>query len=245
MRNMQEYANNYIEIPFESYQVIYRRKKVIEIMRKYPHRKILEVGCGMYPLFFNFNDYEELTIVEPSRRFIDYAMNDKRYTSQIKIKEGFLEKVAGELQGNFDYIIVASLLHEVENPIQLLHALADVCSSNTVIHVNVPNAFSLHRILALQMGMISDIHEKSGMQKRMQQNSTFDLASLTSLVNENGFDVIEAGTFFPKFFSHQQMQEMMDNGIINEKILDGMYRMEKYLPEYGSEIYIQMKKRFE
>lgn len=33
---------------------------------------------------------------------------------------------------------------------------------------------------------------------------------------------------------------MMDQGIISEEVLDGMYALEEYLPEYGSEIYINI-----
>ena len=50
MRDIARYTDNYMEIPFEEYQIRYRRKKVIEIVEKYPHDRILEVGCGLRPL---------------------------------------------------------------------------------------------------------------------------------------------------------------------------------------------------
>ena len=51
MRDIQRYADNYGQIKdpankFETkYQVNYRRKKVLEELKKYPYDKILEVGC--------------------------------------------------------------------------------------------------------------------------------------------------------------------------------------------------------
>ena len=39
------------------------------------------------------------------------------------------------------------------------------------------------------------------------------------------------------------MQDMIDAGFISEEMLAGFYRMEKYLPEIGSEIYVVVKKK--
>jgi Methylase involved in ubiquinone/menaquinone biosynthesis len=241
MRDIARYTDNYMEIPFEEYQIRYRRKKVIEIVEKYPHDRILEVGCGLRPLFFDFDDYREMTVVEPSDVFVNNALKSDRLSPKVMVKKGFLEAILGELENNeYDYIVVTSLLHEVEDPTKLLKTLKSLCSNSTVIHIVVPNAFSIHRLIAYKMGMIDDVHNQSMMQKLMLQNSTFDLCSLSELVKALEFEVLEKGSFFPKFFTHKQMQKMMDQGIISEEVLDGMYALEEYLPEYGSEIYINI-----
>lgn len=51
MRDINDYTKNYNIASFEDYKVIYRRKKVLEIMQKYKPKRILEIGCGMEPLF--------------------------------------------------------------------------------------------------------------------------------------------------------------------------------------------------
>ncbi len=244
MRNIEEYAADYMKIPFEQYQVKYRRRKEIELLKKYPHGRILEVGCGMEPLFFYFEDFEEMTIVEPAAAFVNNVIKSSKLSEKIRVKQGFLEDVVEELkQYEYDYIIMASLLHEVEKPVSLLRAVMTLCSKQTIVHINVPNAFSLHRILAYKMGMITDVHEKSGMQKHMQQNSTFDLTSLVALINQAcEVEIVEKGSFFPKFFTHNQMQNMIDVGIIDEKVLEGMYEMGDYFPKYGSEIYVNIRR---
>ena len=58
-------------------------------------------------------------------------------------------------------VICSSLLHEVKQPEKLLNAIKKVCNSKTVIHINVPNMFSIHRLLGVEMGMISDVFEAS------------------------------------------------------------------------------------
>lgn len=244
MRDIKDYAESYQKLPFEKIQVQYRRKKVIELLEQYSHDSILEVGCGMEPLFAYYDDYRCMTVVEPSEVFCDQAERlSEDCGREVHIIRGNVEDKANQLTDRkYDYIVVSSLLHELEEPGKVLGEIGRLCASDTVVHVNVPNAYSLHRILAYEAGMIPSIYEKSQQQKRMQQNSTFDLQSMTELAQQAGFCVIAKGTYFPKMFTHGQMQKLVDMQIINGQILDGFYQMEKYMPEYGSELFVQLQK---
>ena len=64
------------------------------------------------------------------------------------------------------------------------------------MHVNVPNAHSLHRLLAVEIGLIEDPFELSSTQKQMQQHSTFGLDSLAELLCQQGFEVQSSGGYF-------------------------------------------------
>ena len=46
-----------------------------------------------------------------------------------------------------------------------------------------------------------------------------------------------------KPFTHSQMYEMMCKSIIDEKVLDGLYEMTEYMPEMGSEIYVNVRRK--
>lgn len=245
MRDINDYTQSYQNLPFENIQVQYRRKKVIELLEQYPHDSILEVGCGMEPLFQFYDNYQCMTIVEPSDIF---CINAKKLVDtcdkEIYIVNGNVEEKIYELKcRHYDYIIISSLLHELEDPCRVLVEIRKLCTGDEVIHVNVPNAYSLHRILAYEAGLIPDLYTKSQQQETLQQNSTFDLQSITEVVEQAGFCVIAEGTYFPKVFTHGQMQKLMDMNVINEQILDGFYRMEKYLPQFGSELYVQLQKK--
>ena len=79
------------------------------------------------------------------------------------------------------------------------------------------------------------------MQQRMQQAHTFDVDSLGSLVAQNGFQVVEQGTFFIKPFAHAQMALLRESGLVTDAMLDGLYSLSRHLPEHGSEIYMNLK----
>ena len=53
MRDISKYVDSYVEYikEFEFYQVKYRRKMILEWIKNYKPQKILEIGCGMEPLF--------------------------------------------------------------------------------------------------------------------------------------------------------------------------------------------------
>jgi ubiquinone/menaquinone biosynthesis C-methylase UbiE len=75
MKDTKQYSDNYAKLPFEAKMVEIRRRKVIELIMKYPHQKILEIGCGASPLFMHFDDYGEMHVVEPVAAFYDNACN--------------------------------------------------------------------------------------------------------------------------------------------------------------------------
>lgn len=124
----------------------------------------------------------------------------------------------------------------------MVEALYNVCDDKSTVVVNVPNAFSFHRILSKCMNQITDVHEMSGRNISMQQHSVFDMKSLEEIFLKHGFSVIEKGSYFVKPFTHGQMLEMMKSKIINMSVLEGLYNMIEYLPDFGSEIYIVCKR---
>ena len=248
MRDIADYEVKYKVEPCEQYQVKYRREKVISILKDYKHEVILEVGCGLEPLFLYFQDYKKMIVVEPAKSFITEAKKKSGggKNNNILFINGMLEEAAGrikEIGDGLDYIIIGSLLHEVEKPEKLLRSIYEICSDNTVVHINVPNANSIHRLLAKEMGIIKDVHELSELQIEMQRHNVFDLTQLCELVELWGFQVIDKGAYFPKLFSARQMKKILDAGIVDETIFDGLNKMIRYLPEFGSEIYVQVKKK--
>lgn len=134
-------------------------------------------------------------------------------------------------------------MHEVSDAECLLAAIHEVADQNTIIHINVPNAMSMHRLIAKEMGLIDNIYQKSDQQKRLQQEGVvFVLQTLKELVVKNDFSVMDEGSYFIKPFTHYQMSEMLDKKIINRDVITGLKKIIKYFPEYGSEIFVNLRK---
>jgi len=240
MRNIKKYTEEYVRTAgFEKFQIAYRRRKILEIVSKYQPRRLIEIGCGMQPLFQYLDDtYERFVVVEPSDKFYQNAINLAGGDDRIECIHGYFCANSYLKKINSDFIVCSGLLHELENPQELLKDITAICNQRTIVHINVPNANSVHRIIAKEIALIDDLYQLSDRNISLQQNTVFDLESLQAMVTASGLTIIDSGSYFIKPFTHCQMQEIIDNGILSEKVLDGLYSLEKYMKGYGSEIYV-------
>ncbi len=234
-----KYAEQYQSGSFETALVAIRREQVLHAMARHPHRRVLEVGCGLEPLFTFVSGWESFTVVEPSVEFVAHARALASGRSDVRVVHGFLEDAVVEVAEIApDFIAVSSLLHEVPDARALLRGVHAVSSADTVAHFNVPNVRSFHRLLALEMALIEDVFEPSEMELRFQRQRRFDGYSLAALVESEGFRVVSSGSYFVKPFTHSQMQAMLDGGIIDDRVLRGLEGMVQHLPGMGCEIFV-------
>ena len=241
MRDLKKYETDYISLPFEEHQIAYRRKKILESMFAYRPQTILEIGCGLDPLFNYYKSFNNFVVVEPSDIFFQSAVSQAIGRNEISVFQGLLEEKVELLRPySFDFVVLSSLLHEINSCENILKAVHAISRADTVVHINVPNARSFHRLLAYEMGLITSVIDKSQTQMTMQQSHTFDIETLTKLVEDCGFSVKDSGTFFIKPFTHAQMKSLLDTGIATTNMLDGLYNMSKYIPDHGSEIFMNV-----
>lgn len=242
MRDIDDYSQNYLKPGFEQYKVEYRRKKILELLQAYNHKNILEIGCGTEPLFtylseeFKEGKIEKYTFVEPSDVFYDIAASKIEEGSNVVGIKGIFDSTKFS-KNEFDFIICASLLHELEDPAEMVREIECLCSPETHVLFIVPNADSFHRQLGVAMHIIEDTKQFSENNIKFQQNSVFDETSLCNMLNDNGMDVMECRDFFIKPFSHEQMYNMMEQGIINNQTLDALYLLSDRMKGIGSELY--------
>jgi 2-polyprenyl-3-methyl-5-hydroxy-6-metoxy-1,4-benzoquinol methylase len=175
---------------------------------------------------------------------VDHARALASARAGVTIVAGTLEQNLERLSGErYDCIVMASLLHEVGDSLALLRCAARLCDQDTLVHVNVPNAHSFHRLLALEMGIIDSLYQRSATQERMQQSHTFDLETLGKLAAEAGFSVVQDGSFFIKPFTHAQMAALQGAGLLTEPMLEGLYKLSHRFPQNGSEIFVNLRLR--
>ena len=242
VRNIQDYQRAYAASEFEPVQAAMRKRRLLEVLAQWRPRRILEVGCGSDALFNHHADFDRWHIVEPGEAFAAQAVRDAGGDARIHVVQAFMEEAVPSLQDDrFDCVLLSGLLHEVPDCAPLLAAVARLCTPETRVHVNVPNARSLHRLLALEMGLIAAPNEISERQRRLQQPRTFDLETLRAVCRAGGFEVFEEGSYFVKPFTHSQMAQLQSAGILTERMLDGLMGLEKHVSGLGSEIYVHLR----
>ena len=241
MRNLDGYTSEYLDLPFERILESYRRGAVINYIHQNNSKKILEVGCGVNPIFTSLDQACKVTVIEPSKELFDIALFKSKCYKNSRVVNTILEDF--ESSNEFDLIVLSSILHEVTDKKKFMEKVLSLSGTGTKIYINVPNAKSIHRLLAVCMGLIEDEFEISDTQLKMQQLSKpFTTESLSNFVQNCGFHVIDFGTIFVKPFTHKQMQSLVDSAFLNEDILNGLNKLALYLPEIGSEIWMSVKR---
>lgn len=238
-KHLENYAEKYDHLPFEKTQVLYRRRSVIQEIEHIKPKHLLEIGCGLCPIFTDTDPSINVTLVEASPAFVENAQKLAEETSRnIKVHCCMGEDYDSNGE-DFDMIILSGVLHEVPDPQKLLAAIRKCCGPNTVLHINVPNARSVHRLLAYSMGMIDRPDAASPTQKAFHHRGTvYDKLSLSQELEAAGFEVSKYGTSFIKPFTHKQMQDLQDNNFLTQDMLEGFYRLIEYMPDYGSELWV-------
>jgi trans-aconitate methyltransferase len=240
MRDMSNYVEEFDNLEFEDIQSFYRKKKFFEVTDTLEGiGSTIEIGCGESSIF-EFRRWQKNVLIEPVDTFINRL--DKRIdTKDIEISNCFLEDFSKS--DTFDLIVVSCLLHEISNKINFMDCIRKLMHPKSLLYLDVPNALSIHRYLAVSSGYLDTIYSVTETSRIMQQsNSVFSVVSLEELINSCGFAVIDMGTNFIKFFHHARMAELVAAGHLRDKELDSFYHMQKDFPENGSEIWCLARK---
>ena len=242
-RDLDKYQQDYVATPFEEAMADIRKRMLLKFLAKHQFRNIVEVGCGEKSVFETLDDFQSFTVIEPCLAFFEKAQTAARahktskHIQLINLPfEDFRPVVAP------DYIIINNLLHELAAPKTMLEHAFRIAPPGCWLHVNVPNAKSFHRLWAKEAGLIKDEYQRSATDIRMQRNHTFDLESLNHLLRDAGFSPVDSGSYFIKPFTHAQMQQLIEAGILTNALIDGLIKMEQHLPGLGAEIFVNARK---
>lgn len=230
-----EYEKQYQNDEFEKDLVSIRKNNVLSTISKYPHKRILEVGCGFEPLFQHIEKYDFFVVIDPVKHFIESAKKLGKTKNNIKFINAEIENAFDDLKEyKFDIILVSSLLHEVKNPGGIMEVLYRICTKETICYIDVPNVYSFHRMLGVAMGKLKNINCFTDMDYRFGRNHHFNKESLSKFVSSYGFKVLKNWTYFIKPFSSEQMAQMLKYNIIDYSVIRGLENLSKDFPENGS-----------
>ena len=134
-------------------------------------------------------------------------------------------------------VICAELLQEVPSSTTLLRQIAVAMGSNSVLHINVANAASFHRRLALAMGLITNLADFSARNTMLDQRRVYDADLLKSELEQAGLKVSETGGILLKPLTHRQLEAASD--VFTRDVLEGLNALGCQYPSWASEIWAE------
>ena len=238
MYDQNEYQLKYQNLTFEDKLRKYRMEYIVDYLKTIKSDKILEIGCGNDPIFLCYDNFEVMDIVEPGGHFYEFTKNKIGNDQRISIQNCFIEEAKLVLKNEYDVIVIGGFLHEIDNPEEVLTVIKKIAKPETIVITYVPNANSFHRLLALESGLIKSNYEFSENDIHFGRRNVFNLESIGSLFVNSGYNILKKETFFIKPFTHEQMDALMKLSFFNEEILAGLFKMTKYMPDMGCEIFL-------
>jgi SAM-dependent methyltransferase len=192
----------------------------------------LELGpASGYMTKYLIEDFKEIHLVEGSldllNRIPDYA-NVKKFHS---LFENFSSDVS------YDSIVMSHVLEHIENPVEVLKKIYQWLSPDGVFLVSVPNALSIHRLVAVEMGLLDSVYTLNARDKELGHYRVYDLNILESHIKLAGFKVYDTGGIFLKPVSNKQIEENW-----SDEMIEGFYKAGKYFKENCAEIFIACTK---
>lgn len=94
-RDLARYERSYQSASFEPTQAALRKRVVTTQLKLWQAKRVLEVGCGMAPIFTDYREFSKLTIVEPGRHFAEHARHLAGTDDRILVIQDFLENATG------------------------------------------------------------------------------------------------------------------------------------------------------
>lgn len=107
----------------------------------------------------------------------------------------------------FNTVIASHVLEHVQDPIRVLHQMKSWLAPNGRVIVVVPNAESIHRKLAVRMGLLKAVHELGERDFLVGHRRVYDLTILREHVCDAGFQILEEHGLFLKTLPNAMMKD--------------------------------------
>lgn len=132
----------------------------------------------------------------------------------------------------FNTIIMEHILEHVEHPVALLLLAKKWLTRGGSLLVGVPNGHSIHRLVAVKMGLLKDPCELNQRDHALGHRRVYTPETLRKDIEAAQLRIIEMGGVFFKPLSNRQIQDHW-----TEEMIQGFYELGKDFPENAAEIY--------
>ena len=188
----------------------------------------LELGpASGYMTKLLVDEFKTLHLLEGSDSLLNEIPDYQNVTKYHSLFEEF------ETTQKYDSIIMSHVLEHIESPSFILKKIYNWLAEDGIFLVSVPNAKSIHRLVAVEMGMLASEYELNARDHELGHYRVYDMDTLSSHMVEAGFKVMDKGGVFLKPLSNGQIENSW-----TPEMIEGFYRAGKYFPDNCSDLYI-------
>jgi 2-polyprenyl-3-methyl-5-hydroxy-6-metoxy-1,4-benzoquinol methylase len=239
LENLDQQGEDYKKeksVNYSAYIYSYRFKVVKQRMRG---PKVLEVGVGHADItnWLSGDDNFELVSIDGSKTVLEHAFQKISRPERVNFIHTYFEDFNSDVL--FDDILITNSLEHVDNPVELLKHIKKFLAPGGRIHITVPNAMSIHRMLGKEMGMLESETSLNVTDIQVGHQRVYTVNHLKEDVLNAGLEVVDQDGIILKTLSNIQMNELIDT--CGQKVIDGLFAVGRRLPDLACEIYFCCK----
>lgn len=184
-------------------------RKIIERLQGQRALRVLSLGIGGQRVSQAIRDRLDVTdyhILEGSADIIARYRAETSPPAHVTIHHTYFEQA--HFDQPFDAIEMGFVLEHVDDPGLILRRFRAFLKPSGVLFAAVPNARSLHRLLGHSAGLLTDLYALSQYDRELGHKRYFDNDSISRLVEESGYAILDKVGLVLKPLTTSQLQQL-------------------------------------
>lgn len=198
-----------------------------------PHftgKRCLELGCADGAMTEHLlDDFETVVAVDGASEYCE-LVRSRLSSDRLDVICSLFEDFRPERQA--DTIIMAHVLEHVKDPVKILQRAESWMRDDGRIIIIVPNGNSLHRQVAVEMGLLQRPDEIDDHDEELGHRRVYLPDELRDHITQSGLKLRNMGGVALKPLTNSQMNELLD-----EEIQDAYLQMGDQYPKIAAECY--------
>lgn len=199
------------------------------IMQNFSGENVLELGSdGAATSAILVRLAKHLDIVDCNNKISHLIKEDEQLQ-----KARFIQSLWEDFKPDSEYsdILLTDSLEHIDDSVGLLKIIRNWLAPNGKLHIIVPNALSLHRLIGVKMGFLNDPHDLNENDIQSGHVRVYDFDSLSADIKNSGLNLISMQGVQFKPLSDIQLSTL------NIEYKNALASLNVLLPRHCAELY--------
>ena len=199
------------------------------------HKTVIEFGLGDGVFTHMLSEYfEHVTAVDAAQTTIE-LLKQNFDQGNITFKQNYIEDFNSEVK--FDVIVMSHLLEHLVDPVMALKNIKRLMHKNSILYVSVPNANSIHRLVATKMGLLMRPDQLNQRDISLGHQIVFYPNNFKSTVKAAGLKISHFGGVMIKPLANSQISTDWSH-----EMVEGFIALGDDLPDLCGDIFVVAKR---
>jgi SAM-dependent methyltransferase len=176
-------------------------------------------------------------IIDGSENLVNEYKSKFKDLNNIYVIHSYFEEFIPENNLKFDRIEMGFILEHVDDPLFILKKYKEYLSPNGIIHIAVPNARSLHRLIGYKAGLLDDVYKLSEYDLMLGHKRYYDIDTIKDQIINAGLKILDIKGLMLKPITADQMKQI--GFFENENIIKALVEIGEHYPEIANCIYLK------